>query len=266
MKHSVNAVVEQCDQEPHVTLHPTPEAAEEYAIALAKANTGSTEEEIRANLKATSSHFEGSYGVYLANAQVIDPTQKAGATEGVTAREKGSLRRYPAIPTLYGSKEEAEQAISKIILEHSTDELHAWLGPDWRTLKVQKFEGNLPAENTGEIEGTPGQGKTNRREVLLHPDEVEWARNYIMEEGGKDGDNGPEVPMIISVDFGGGWEADIKIVKAAREDGGPYIDPVLFLNGNEVMCIGVGETLEGKYIFITEEGSFEAVLIPVNRA
>lgn len=58
----------------------------------------------------------------------------------------------------------------------------------------------------------------------------------------------------ITIDFGNGIEADIKLVNSSwtppEEDGcGPYIDAVLFENGQEIECLEPSDELLGEYIF-----------------
>lgn len=54
----------------------------------------------------------------------------------------------------------------------------------------------------------------------------------------------------FSARFGGGWEADIK----ACNGDSPYVDPVLFFNGNEVQVLDVRENLCGTYEFYPSPG------------
>jgi hypothetical protein len=64
-----------------------------------------------------------------------------------------------------------------------------------------------------------------------------------------------EVIKTYTADFGNGWEADIKVCNGDP----PFIDPVLFENGNEVAVIEVTDTLEGEYIFDVEE-TFKVII------
>jgi len=64
-----HAVIEKADDQIlSVTLHPTQEKAENWAVKLALENTSYSEAEIREHLWQGDSHKEGDYGVYLANA------------------------------------------------------------------------------------------------------------------------------------------------------------------------------------------------------
>ena len=57
--------------------------------------------------------------------------------------------------------------------------------------------------------------------------------------------------------FDNGIEADIKVVNGD----GPYIDPVLFKNGNEVQCLqDPSESLEGEYIFEYKNQQYVVVI------
>jgi hypothetical protein len=59
-------------------------------------------------------------------------------------------------------------------------------------------------------------------------------------------DSGPyEVVKTYTADFGDGWQADIKVCNGEP----PYVDPVLFLDGNEITCIEIADNLNGEYHF-----------------
>ena len=77
MQSPTHAVIEKAGENYGVTLHRSPEAAEDYAAALATENTSYTEQEIRENLKHRSSHEEGDYGVFLANATCVGMPEQA---------------------------------------------------------------------------------------------------------------------------------------------------------------------------------------------
>ena len=55
---------------------------------------------------------------------------------------------------------------------------------------------------------------------------------------------------IYTADFGDGWDADIKVCNGDP----PFIEPVLFRNGGEVMCLDVTDTLDGDYGFKVSAG------------
>lgn len=62
---------------------------------------------------------------------------------------------------------------------------------------------------------------------------------------------------VFTAKFGNNIEADIKVVNGD----GPYVDPVLFDNGNEVSCLqDPSETLEGEYIFEYKNQTFTVVV------
>jgi predicted secreted protein len=63
-----SAVVEIAGDNVSVTLHPTDEAAEAFAVEICMENTAYTEDEIREHLKHRSDHAEGDYRVILATA------------------------------------------------------------------------------------------------------------------------------------------------------------------------------------------------------
>ena len=50
--------------------------------------------------------------------------------------------------------------------------------------------------------------------------------------------------------FSNGWQADIKVCNAETENGGPYVDPVLFDEWGCEQCIG--EVGDDKYVVIVE--------------
>ena len=54
-----------------------------------------------------------------------------------------------------------------------------------------------------------------------------------------------DVPYTITVMFGGGIEADIKLCNGDS----PYVDAVLFEGGEEVQTLEVTDTIEGEYVF-----------------
>lgn len=103
MKH---ASVEIVGGTPRVVLHPTAEAALDYAVEIAAENTGYTEDEIRTHLKQKDVHEEGEWAVHLVNATEIkavgecgvyricerDPKHKAW---GVFSRKTTSAERTP---------------------------------------------------------------------------------------------------------------------------------------------------------------------------
>ena len=73
-------------------------------------------------------------------------------------------------------------------------------------------------------------------------------KNSFDEESDRDG-----VIHTFTADFGNGWQADIKVCNSD----GPYVDPVLFLDGYE-MCVGeITNTLLGEYDFQVEDLQFK---------
>jgi hypothetical protein len=56
-----------------------------------------------------------------------------------------------------------------------------------------------------------------------------------------------EVVYIFTADFGNGYEMDVKVCNAETENGGAFIDPVLFYKGSEVACAEVGGSLDCDY-------------------
>jgi len=58
-----------------------------------------------------------------------------------------------------------------------------------------------------------------------------------------------QVIKTYTANFGNGIEADIKICNVDDPDSSPYIDAVLFQDGNEVAVLEPGDTLIGEYIF-----------------
>jgi hypothetical protein len=68
-----------------------------------------------------------------------------------------------------------------------------------------------------------------------------------------------ELINVWTANFGNGYEADIKIVNG-ESDCGPYVDPVLFLNGNEVCCMEVSDCLDGEYIFEAHNKTFKVIV------
>jgi hypothetical protein len=74
-------------------------------------------------------------------------------------------------------------------------------------------------------------------------------RNKTVEDAGKS-----EILHKVTVDFGMiegcHYEADIKVVNS---ENGPYVDPVLFRDGNEVCVIEPASgRLDGEYIFLVD--------------
>lgn len=54
-----------------------------------------------------------------------------------------------------------------------------------------------------------------------------------------------DVPLVLTANFGGGIEADIKLCNGDS----PYVDAVLFKDGHEVDVLEVSDSLEGEYPF-----------------
>ena len=54
-----------------------------------------------------------------------------------------------------------------------------------------------------------------------------------------------EVLVLLKTSFGDGIEADIKICNGDT----PFVDPVIFQNGQEIQCLEVRDKLVGAYIF-----------------
>jgi hypothetical protein len=68
-----------------------------------------------------------------------------------------------------------------------------------------------------------------------------------------------EVVRKFTVYFGSGFECDVKVV-----DGDPpYVDAVLFRDGQEVMCLDVRDDLLGLYEFVVGEDTFRVTLVEV---
>ena len=84
-----------------------------------------------------------------------------------------------------------------------------------------------------------------KTETIKIPKKIVEFCNELLQRKDKDLTT-EENPFTFTADFGNGLEADIKVVNADP----PYVDPVLFLNGNEVGLLPPdAETLEGEYIF-----------------
>ena len=60
-----------------------------------------------------------------------------------------------------------------------------------------------------------------------------------------------DIILTKTIKFGhAGYEADIKVCNTDDKDSTPYVDAVLFQNGNEVTCLEPSfETLDGEYHF-----------------
>lgn len=66
-----------------------------------------------------------------------------------------------------------------------------------------------------------------------------------------------ENPFTFTANFGQGIEADIKVVNADP----PYIDPVLFLDGNEVGLMPAdADTLNGEYVFTLGAKKYRVII------
>ena len=73
----------------------------------------------------------------------------------------------------------------------------------------------------------------------------EWNRMLDLDDYDIDSDRDGIIDCI-TVDFGEGIQADLKLCNGEP----PYIDPVLFDNGNEVMFLeAFATTVEGEYSF-----------------
>lgn len=80
--------------------------------------------------------------------------------------------------------------------------------------------------------------------VIAKDRAVQW-NNMLAAHRQVDAAGEAEVIDQFSVNFGDGWEADIKLVNG---DTGPYIDAVLFLGGHEVLALDPSfETINGDY-------------------
>ena len=60
---------------------------------------------------------------------------------------------------------------------------------------------------------------------------------------------------------GGSYEVDIKIVNG-DDYAGPYVDAVLFEDGNEICVLEPGDTLEGEYWFWLGGEPYEVIISP----
>ena len=69
-----------------------------------------------------------------------------------------------------------------------------------------------------------------------------------------------DVPFMVTLDFGGGIQADIKCCNGSH-DSGPYVDPVLFDNGHEVQSLEVRDTFVGLYWFTYKDQTFVASVV-----
>lgn len=85
-------------------------------------------------------------------------------------------------------------------------------------------------------------------QILLSEAETRFVREFLERETADP--ESEEVPLVKTAVFQTvpGLEADIK----ACNGDSPYVDPVLFREGNEVECLGVEDTFEGVYDFIYE--------------
>lgn len=93
--------------------------------------------------------------------------------------------------------------------------------------------------------------------LTLSPDELGVLNSFLeLTEGIKDQ---PEILATYTVDFGNGIEADIKVVNGC-EDSGPYVDPVLFRDGNEVVVIEAADQLDGEYVFWYDDKQYIAIV------
>lgn len=61
------------------------------------------------------------------------------------------------------------------------------------------------------------------------------------------GNRTDKVEYLYTAEFDDGMEADIKVCDS--DEPSPFIDPVLFDNGQEVMCLDVRDELLGEYVF-----------------
>ena len=62
---------------------------------------------------------------------------------------------------------------------------------------------------------------------------------------------------------GGSYEVDIKVVNG-DEQSGPYVDAVLFEDGNELAVLEPGDNICGEYWFWLRGESYEVIISPAN--
>ena len=74
--------------------------------------------------------------------------------------------------------------------------------------------------------------------------------NHLLNSQEFDQAGNEETIKTFTAKFKNGKEADIKICNAPKDEGGPYIDSVLFdENGNEIALLDVGESLIEEFVF-----------------
>jgi hypothetical protein len=94
----------------------------------------------------------------------------------------------------------------------------------------------------------------------IHPDICDELNDWLQMTAPVPDTGTADVLHKTTVEFGGHYEADIKVVNSSC---GPYIDAVLFHYDSEVMCLepGLFDLINGEYIFETEGKKFTAILI-----
>ena len=76
-------------------------------------------------------------------------------------------------------------------------------------------------------------------------------RNEFVEDAGRD-----EILWIATAKFEDGYEIDIKVCNGH----GPFVDPVLFRHGSELIVGEVGGQLNGEYIFACDDKEFIVIV------
>ena len=74
--------------------------------------------------------------------------------------------------------------------------------------------------------------------------------------------HGYNTEATYSANFGNGLEVDIKLCDVPSENT-PYVDAVMFHDGNEIGLLDVGENLAGEYIFDDPDNKGEKLKVIV---
>lgn len=90
----------------------------------------------------------------------------------------------------------------------------------------------------------------------------------FLQEGEMIPDVSPDgVAIIFGADFPYGYEFQLRVCNARTDEGGAYVDPVLFIVENgvgvEVAAGDVGDSLDTEYVLCYDDTEFHILLIPV---
>ena len=95
--------------------------------------------------------------------------------------------------------------------------------------------------------------------VLIPKEDFEWLEPYLrdgkmVEKYDKDG-----VVVTFTGKFDNGVEVDIKVCNALTENGGAYVDTVLFDNGCEIAVSEVTDSLTGEWYVCASGEEYEII-------